>query len=315
MEYIPIQVRPDVDIWSTGCVFSEAAVWSRFGWELVLEYRHRRQDEVKKKLGLTGEHIFHDGSNVLCAVQDMHRHITNVARDLDRVTVEIIGLVDSNMLLNEHQPRFSARQVRNSSERVIKIIQEQSGLDKSVLALRKHDDTDLEEPPKTPPSLPPGYVRGTTVSSQNPSRIQVGMISNRVDSPVLDKAFVSIGQRERQSLDLPVGYRNRSSPGSFSGPTSPKQESKLLITSPFSSANNHHFKSPLYSDDHIYPLPQTPKPWEEPERPCLTLHQGLLWKKSAKRLGRPCLLNGRENLTYLNGRDHVCSYPLRDLRK
>ena len=30
--YFPVQVRPDVDIWSLGCVFSEVAVWSCFGY-------------------------------------------------------------------------------------------------------------------------------------------------------------------------------------------------------------------------------------------------------------------------------------------
>ena len=177
METFPVQVRPDVDIWSTGCVFSEAAVWSRFGWNRVLEYRRRRQDEVKELLGLDGEHLFHGGHNVLGTVQDIHEHIIKNHRIIDHVTVEILRLLD-DMLLNENKPRYSAKQVFYKSKRVIKATREKFGVPATEVSSRKDEDTgnsdDPEERPKTPPSVPPGYVGGSGASFRKPASKRVG---------------------------------------------------------------------------------------------------------------------------------------------
>ena len=178
----PVQVRPDVDIWSVGCVFSEAAVWSRFGWKRVLEYRNRRQDEVRGHLKLDGEYLFHDGHDVLETVQDIHEHIAKRARIIDYVTVEILRLLNDDMLLNENEPRYSAKQVFHKSRRVINATRKKFEAPEAEVSSREDEDngnnSDSEERPKTPPSVPPGYVGGSGVSSRKPASTRVGTFSS-----------------------------------------------------------------------------------------------------------------------------------------
>lgn len=180
-EYFPVQVRPDVDIWSIGCVFSEVAVWSRFGWHRVLEYRRRRRAEVKRRLDIDGEDLFHDGRDVLQAVQDMHEDITDRPRTFDNVTVEIVRLLDYDLLLNETEPRYSAKQVFHKSRRIIKATRKNSGIPAAAVPSREDEDhghvSDPEEEPKTPPSVPPGYGGNFGPSFRRPPSTRVGTFS------------------------------------------------------------------------------------------------------------------------------------------
>ena len=167
--YFPIQVRRDVDIWSTGCVFSEAAVWSRFGWKRVLEYRRRRQAEVKDRQNLDGEQIFHDGRHLLQAVHDMHKQISEDRREMDLVTVDILRLLDEGMLLSEDKRRYSAKDVFHKSENIIKKARKTFQISTTNIFPpidKIHENLDdLEESPKTPPNVPPGYIRSSSPSS------------------------------------------------------------------------------------------------------------------------------------------------------
>ena len=154
-QYIPVQVRPGVDIWSIGCVFSEVAVWSRFGWERVMEYKRLRQAEVKQRLDFDGEELFHDGRDVLQSVQDMHDNIRLEKRDMDLVTIEILRLLEDDMLLREHEPRYSAKQVFHKSRRIINAVRKMLENTATDIPSRSGEDrgsvTEFEEEPKTPP--------------------------------------------------------------------------------------------------------------------------------------------------------------------
>lgn len=178
----PIRVRRDVDIWSTGCVFSEAAVWSRFGWTRVLEYRHRRKAEVKARQDLGGEHIFHDGRYVLQAVHDMHKQISEDPREMDLVTVNILRLLDEDMLLSEDETRHSAKDVFQKSRSIIKKARKIARISTTNISAttdKIHGNfDDLEGSPKTPPNVPPGYIRGSSPSSWRSASIPADMFSS-----------------------------------------------------------------------------------------------------------------------------------------
>ena len=157
-------------------------MWSRFGWNRVLEYRGRRQDEVKQLLDLDGEELFHDGHDVLSTVQDIHEHIAESARIIDHVTVEILRLLNDDMLLNENEPRYSAKQVFHKSKRIIKATRKRFKVPATEISPRKDKDIgntqDPEEPPKTPPSVPPGYVGGSGAYSRKSASMHVGKFSS-----------------------------------------------------------------------------------------------------------------------------------------
>ena len=170
-DFFPIQVRPEVDIWSTGCVFSEAAVWSCFGWNGVLEYRRQRQEEIKCACKLDGEHMFHDGYQVLKTVQKVHSNIALGSRGIDHVVVEVLRLLDEDMLLKENQTRSSAKEVYFKSRSIIGTIRETFQLSATNVMSKKDDEkgylSDSEESPKTPPCVPPGYFNGVSSFSRS----------------------------------------------------------------------------------------------------------------------------------------------------
>ena len=216
VKYFPVQVRRDVDIWSIGCVFSEAAVWSRFGWEGVLEYRRLRQAEVKTRQDLDGEQLFHDGRHLLQAVHDTHKQILENQRDMDLVTVEILRLLNKDMLLSDGKPRYSARGIFHESRSIIKKARRTPGISTANIPSRRDESheslDDLEGPPKTPPSVPPGYFRGSSSSAWSkastpidtvPSAGSTSTNSARSFSPGLVGLATSHQQNYRPSPDGP----------------------------------------------------------------------------------------------------------------
>ncbi|KAL8740664.1 MAG: hypothetical protein Q9190_006661 [Brigantiaea leucoxantha] len=213
---LPGLVKPDVDVWSVACCFSEAAVWTRFGWDWVLNYRQQRQMEVKEILGLHGEHFFHDGQNVLPVVQSMHKYIAKEAREIDNITIGILRLLDENMLLKGDESRLSAKQVYSRSKRVISVARE-----------KHHDNfrvtSDQDERPKTPPYVPPGYVRDSRVFSHSPMSPRAShpssprpiLISNGMSYPTRPQGITSRNYYTRAVNGNISDHQNDDSFGSF----------------------------------------------------------------------------------------------------
>src|ERR1700730_2712366 len=54
-----------VDIWSLGCIYSEAAMWIADGYSGVVDYRRQRIAETDKVPHFKGGDCFHDGERVL----------------------------------------------------------------------------------------------------------------------------------------------------------------------------------------------------------------------------------------------------------
>ncbi|KAI1141158.1 kinase-like domain-containing protein [Hypoxylon sp. FL0543] len=116
------RVGSEVDIWSLGCVFSEAAVWAVCGQPGLRDYLERRLQETQRvpsmaRSGFAG--CFHNGSEPLEAVALMHTHVQNRKRHWDTVTPEVIRLIHESMLLEPMGPRRSARDLLQKSERLL----------------------------------------------------------------------------------------------------------------------------------------------------------------------------------------------------
>ena len=111
-------VERSVDIWSLGCVLSEAATWSVHGRRRLLEYRRHRRKEVQDILGSGAGDAFHDGSRVLPAVVENHVQLKQIsAVDDHSIIPEIITLL-SNMI-DESKERLSSRTAYQRSMRII----------------------------------------------------------------------------------------------------------------------------------------------------------------------------------------------------
>lgn len=274
------------------------AVWSRFGWRWVVEYRSQRCEEVRKRRGHKGEYIFHDGLTVLPSVLDIHEQIAKRHRVIDKVTVEILNHVRIGMLRKESEPRYSAKQVFDYLGQSINQVRERFGVHAEDGESRNTGNSDSafeqEERPKTPPSVPPGYVGHSGASSKDSARLYIGTPhSARPNS--MDSA----------TSDSPTGHRRLSNQGSFNEGGLPLRNSKQP-THPHPSSSKRHQATPLSgAANHRHPVSKDQRSQQISQRPYVSLTEGLLWKENKKR-GQLSVLNGQENLTYLNERDHVC---------
>ncbi|KAI1448932.1 kinase-like domain-containing protein [Annulohypoxylon stygium] len=121
------QVGSELDIWSLGCVFSEAAVWAVCGYLGLQTYLEHRQEEAMDSMSRSGfSGCFHNGNGPLNAVTLMHNHILNSRRHWDTITPGVIDLVRGSMLLESMGPRKSARYLLQKSERLIQDAEEKA---------------------------------------------------------------------------------------------------------------------------------------------------------------------------------------------
>lgn len=115
------------DIWSLGCVFSEAATWVALGhrginlFQLVrksgqlsddinayygniLETRSSISDiDDNSLIGVQGLDRFHDGSKMSSTVKDWHTHVRQTLRRCDPVTERVLEIVENSMLQADPQ--------------------------------------------------------------------------------------------------------------------------------------------------------------------------------------------------------------------
>lgn len=123
------------DIWSLGCVFSEAATWVAFGHRGITLFQlvrksgklghvtHAEQSNNLESGGsfgavhddeltrIRGKDQFHDGSKMSSAVEKWHLHVRQALRRCDLLTEKILGIVESDMLRANPNERRSANEV------------------------------------------------------------------------------------------------------------------------------------------------------------------------------------------------------------
>ncbi|KAH6662626.1 hypothetical protein F5X68DRAFT_161634 [Plectosphaerella plurivora] len=90
------------DIWSAGCVMSEAAAWVAGGQAGRISYEKARAFEAEqrpafKDAGHGG--CFHDGTDRLKMVDTAHQNIRNKLPSYDDITGEVLTLIDNFMLV------------------------------------------------------------------------------------------------------------------------------------------------------------------------------------------------------------------------
>lgn len=99
------QVTQKADMWSLGCVLSEALVWSIFGHSGLVYYRDNRTAETSAEDGPR----FHDGTKALQAVHDQHQACLKGKRTGDELAPEINRLL--RMLLAAPDERYTSKQL------------------------------------------------------------------------------------------------------------------------------------------------------------------------------------------------------------
>lgn len=109
------------DMWSLGCVLSEAATWVVLGPPGVRQFRDLRLNAVKDRcnqrthsLSLSEKNdvqydCFHDGEHISSEVKEWHKFLRKVRRPTDKLTEKILDLVDQHLLITNPADRFKAR--------------------------------------------------------------------------------------------------------------------------------------------------------------------------------------------------------------
>jgi serine/threonine protein kinase len=121
VQHSDITVPPLIDVWSLGCVFSEAAVWSVFGKERLRFYRASRMAETDaipnfKAAGYSG--CFHNGNNVLSSVLDMHDKIRDGRRNNNHIMNNVLPMIEG--MLDHAKSRWTAFQVYKFGQTVLR---------------------------------------------------------------------------------------------------------------------------------------------------------------------------------------------------
>ena len=150
-------VKQNVDVWSLSCVLSEVATWVNKGWDHLVEYRNRRVQEMELKTGKK-EDCFHDGFEVLNAVQQSHDDIIDSHRANDHITSEVVGLIKDMMLCQEkHRP--TAHFIYHKAERIIAEAKMKHA-ESPALAARSVSQRPIgmkSSARRDPPNLPPSH--------------------------------------------------------------------------------------------------------------------------------------------------------------
>lgn len=148
-----LPVTPAADIWSLGCIYSEAARWVATGKRGLLAYRQARLSETEKIPDFEDGNCFHDGQHVLQAVRNSHEATMSSLHEEDTITQRVLERMVDEMLQSEPDTRPNAKQ-----------------LWAKVLKIQTDAEADLGNPggggsmfptsqrPPPPPVLPPGMI-------------------------------------------------------------------------------------------------------------------------------------------------------------
>lgn len=102
------------DVWSLGCILSEAATFVVLGHQGLLQYEIVRRAALSN-LGIKdlNDLSFHDGNEVLSEVRDWHEYLRSACRiGMDKCTRPILNLLDREVLVSA-KARCNAQDLSN----------------------------------------------------------------------------------------------------------------------------------------------------------------------------------------------------------
>ena len=138
----------------------QVTAWVSDGCNKVDEYRRRRRQEFKEKTSTDGE-CFHDGSNMLDTVEQIHAETLSNHRRSDHVTPLVLDQLVPKMMIVRGS-RLSAQFIFEDSKRMITKAKTRGDNRTHKITIHGNDHAAYERgQPKMPPNLPPGHDVGT----------------------------------------------------------------------------------------------------------------------------------------------------------
>ena len=184
------------DIWSLGCIYSEAAMWIADGYKGLVDYRKQRSAESDRVL-LKGGDCFHDGERVLQSVLDAHADIEDRLRRSDYITKLVLDSIVDEMLWEEDRP--NAKALLRKSEVVSSKARQRLSVNSGDEFARPGSSQSrplplprLQPPPTQPlPPIPQGLTPGLSSIAERQYQPNVEKWRSQV-RPGSDTASVSI---------------------------------------------------------------------------------------------------------------------------
>jgi hypothetical protein len=112
-----LSARPEADMWSLGCILSDAVTWVVRGIDGLEDYRIRRNVELEQLGAATDAYCFHDGEIRLQCVDDWHAELLDFKRPTDLITEPIWNMLSE--MLGEPDERPTAKQLLAKSRRLL----------------------------------------------------------------------------------------------------------------------------------------------------------------------------------------------------
>ncbi|KAF7187457.1 Mitogen-activated protein kinase kinase 2 [Pseudocercospora fuligena] len=150
-------VKRSIDIWSLGCVYSEAAVWLVQGKEMLQEYRSQRETETHGlRRSFRDGACFHDGTKRLNCVDTRHREVQNAARTEDYVTRKVLEIMVKEMLHHRPDRRPHASQLDGKAETVVEDARSELDRAKAISTPQPRQQPTPSQSPVSEQSAAPG---------------------------------------------------------------------------------------------------------------------------------------------------------------
>ncbi|KAH6717034.1 hypothetical protein BKA61DRAFT_600947 [Leptodontidium sp. MPI-SDFR-AT-0119] len=176
-----LRVHQNIDIWSLGCIYSEAVRWMADNKLGVVDYRRERKVELSQIHPVGEFDCFHNGYEALEAVRRSHQTALTRIRSLRRadfITEKVVDMIGDMLVETKHRPTAENmwRKQRTIIDAAKKNLQESrkplhaSGSDfnssnrsqaRSVTHPVPGPSSNSE--PATPPVLPPEYRQKGTI--------------------------------------------------------------------------------------------------------------------------------------------------------
>ncbi|KAF4460656.1 kinase domain-containing [Fusarium albosuccineum] len=163
-------ITSKADIWSLGCIMSDAAVWMKFGQQGREEYRQRRISEARKlrELRSAGQcEGFHNGTEALDAVRTTHDMIRNTDPS-DTVTLQVLDMIETVMLVPQSH-REDAQTVREQLVRITQPASSAGQIECAAVVRPRPDQHRASFPPSQAPvrAIPSSMTISTTMPTQH----------------------------------------------------------------------------------------------------------------------------------------------------
>ena len=230
IEKLPLLVKQGVDIWSLGCIFSEAAVWVVYGRDGLSEYRRRRGVETALIPDFRDGNCFHDEWLVLDTVTKIHRTLADDIRVRDHVTGAIVDMVTKAMLI-EQDSRPSAKFLSHRTKEILREAETKLGRSASYAGTGSVSGTVAQSPPRTPPEPPPGHFQSRSTNSHSRHLARhtyagspASTSYNKDDAHHQEPADDIFGKRASQQLHYSDWRNRRQSAGPVNHPSYAKYE-------------------------------------------------------------------------------------------